>query len=264
MSIYYDNPIRIITNSLITEYDIRKANVSVMEAYGLAPKEVIDNIRSLPRLDRQRAVGLMIRDDKVFADKLEASFDDIIQKFLKENDLDLKADVTDIRRDAVYVIGKVPRVTQFFDGIIEFRPKGEYHAVVKLGPKLGFFFRTKEEPHVEVDGFLRDDLIENQLILEKLRPGMIAFLEEAVGIIESSHGEKEKIYAYMRDFVHMYKARELDDEYYREFNRDAKFRVFTGETDSTLFDSITEDQVHMLDISFNFKNIIIPFLQIIV
>ena len=261
MSIQYQSSLKILTNTLITEYDIRKANVSIMEAYHLAPPEVIAKIRALPREERQRKVGLMERDDRHFKDALENAFTDIIQRFLKANELDIDVDVTDIRRDAVFVVAKPVNVTTFSNSIV-FRPKETFHAMVKIG-NFGFFFRTTDsrKDHVAVDGFIGSN--KPQEVLERLKPGMISFLEEFVEVTERSNGDKRKVYTWMKVFCRMYKARELDAEYYREFNRDASFRVPTG-SGFSLFNFISDDQIDQIDISFNYMNIIVPLLQIIV
>ena len=78
-----------LVNSLITEYDIKSGNTSIMRTYQLADSDTISKLEKLPKGERVRQVGLMQRDDKEFAKKLEASFNDAVDKFLKANELDV-------------------------------------------------------------------------------------------------------------------------------------------------------------------------------
>lgn len=248
--------VRLLFNASITEYDIRHANVSVMRWLELKPPEVLDALDAMARNDRQRAVGLMSRDSKEFSQKLEAGFDDIIKEFIQANELDPEVDITDIRRDAVFVVNRpIPQVT--FHDVITFVDKNHYHAMVKIGPKLAFFFPS--EGDVRVSGLIRADKPEYAETVEKLKPGMLAFLSEFIEVLESTP-DRKKVIRWLRDFVLLYKRRELDIEYYREFNRDAKFRVRQGEQ-NTLFDQGTDELADLVDISFNFINIIVPILQ---
>lgn len=256
---YVNDALPFLVNCLITEYDIERGNTSVMRHYGLAQDEVISRLEGLSKKDRNVQVGLMQREDKNFAKALEAAFDKAVKEIVRQNDLDMDIDVLCVRRDAIFVVNKTLQKPKIGNSIL-FRPKHEYHASLQIGPKLHFFFESGKP--VRVDHFIQETK-DTDGILEKLRPGMFDFLEEFVQVCESSNMNRRRVYEWMANFCNAYKARSLDAEYYREFNRDASFRFQDGEM-TTLMDYVPDDMIDSLDISFNYVNIIIPLLQILI
>jgi hypothetical protein len=93
---------------------------------------------------------------------------------------------------------------------------------------------------------------------------MISFLQEFIELAESSNMNREKIYEWMRDFCTLYRDRALDVEYYREFTRDALFCVREKDGASTMLEGVPDYMIEDLDISYNYMNIIVPLLQILV
>ena len=68
---------------------------------------------------------------------------------------------------------------------------------------------------------------------------------------------------YLHDFIEYYKKRELDLEYYREFTTDSSFKVNIG--DNILYlSNIDETMIQNVDISYNFYNIILQALKVII
>lgn len=257
-----------LANSLITEYDISMGNVSIMEAFELVPKEMIDYLKGLSKYERVVKVGLLQKEDKEFAKKLEDGFTQAVQKFIQSNHLDIDTDVTDIRRDAVYVVSRPIRYTSFSKGAIKFRPKSSYHAMLKLSQGLMVFYRNRSEikegmHHIEVDGLIREDAKAFNEVMRRLTPGPLAFLEEFMEVTEGCNQRKSEMYRWLIDFADLYKSKKLDPEYYREFTKKATFRIITeeGTHEVTNFE---EEMFDDLDISYNYTHMIVPLLQIIV
>lgn len=256
---YVNDGLPFLVNCLITEYDIERGNTSVMRHFKLAREDVISQLESLPKKERNVKVGLMQREDKMFAKSLEAGFDTAVKKLVVQNNLDMDIDVLCVRRDAVFVVNKSIQQPRVGDSIL-FRPKHEYHAALQIGPKMHFFFESGKP--VRVDHFIQETK-DSDGILDKLRPGMFDFLEEFVQICESTNMNRRRVYEWMANFCNAYKGRALDVEYYREFNREASFRFIDGDM-TTLMDYVPDDMINALDISFNYVNIIIPLLQILI
>lgn len=259
----------LLSNSLITEYDIAAGNVSVMEAFGLKPKEMTDYLRSLPKYERNVKVGLLQKEDKAFASALEESFTKAVQNFIHANHLDIDTDVTDIRRDAVYVVNRPIRYKNFVNGIIKFRPKSTYHAMIKIDPPIMIFYRLRSEMkegdrHIEVDGLIRDNAKNFSEIMDLLTPGPLAFFEEFMEVVEAYPQNRAKWYDWIIEFSKFYKERKLDPEYYREFTKKATFKIFGDEGSQYESKIFENDMFPDLDISYNFDHIIRPLLQIIV
>lgn len=256
---YVNDGLPFLVNCLITEYDIERGNTSVMKHYHLCHEDIIARLEVLPKQERNVQVGLMQKENKAFAKSLETAFDMAVSQVIKQNDLDMDIDILCVRRDAIFVVNKTlqnPKVGES----INFRKKHEYHAALQIGPRLHFFFEIGKP--VRVDHFIQESK-DVDGILQKLRPGMFDFLEEFVQICEGSNMNRQRIYEWLANFCNAYKAKELDWEYYREFNREAGFR-FRGMEMETLMDYVPEDMADNLDITYNYINIIVPLLQILI
>lgn len=256
---YVNDGLPFLVNCLITEYDIERGNTSVMRHYNLAPIDTIAKLEGLSKKDRNVQVGLMQREDKAFAKSLEAAFDAAVKTMVEQNDLDMDIDVLCVRRDAIFVVNKRLQNPKIGESIL-FRPKHEYHASLQIGPRLHFFFESGKP--VRVDHFIQETK-DTEGILDKLRLGIFDFLEEFVQVCESSNMNRRYVYEWLANFCNAYKAKALDMEYYREFNRDACFRLHDGEM-TTLMDFVPDEMIDQLDISFNYVNIIVPLLQILI
>lgn len=238
-----------VLNSTIVEYDIKQANVSLLEYYELLPPKSIEQIRSMPPDKRKVTVGLLMQRDKELATKLENGFDEIMTMFIKSNNLDIDLDVLTIKKDACFIISKTPAKTTF--GPITFRPKGVYHSFLMIG---NFEFYINDEG-VDVKG------LQKQASLH--RNGILHLIKDVVDTAISANGDKSVMNKYLSELVLAYKKRELEFDYYREFNSSSQFHVsFDGE--SYLYDNISEIDIPDLDISFNYVNIILPLVRLFV
>ena len=250
----------LIVNSMITEFDIEHGNTSIMKEYGLAPQQTIDELNKLSKDERNRRVGLLQRDDKQFAAQLEAGFNNAVERFCTLNNLDTEVDVLAIRRDAVFVVNKPVTICDISESI-RFRPKKSYHAYLQIGPRWEFYFH--KDGTVDIKNFVQEKN-DTTGCLAKLEAGPISMLREFVDVCESTNMDKRKVYQWIRDFARLYKERKLDPEYYREFSRDATFRLdIWGEM--TFSDIITDDLIEEnLMIDFNYINLIIPLIRLVV
>lgn len=247
-----------LVNCKITEYDIKSGNTSIMRHFQLMPEEVISQLESMSKEQRVVSVGLLQKNNREFARSLEAGFNKAVDQFLSQNGLDMDVDVLAIRRDAVFVINKPVPHPKIGNDVL-FRPKHTYHACIQI-ERMQFFFERGQE--VKVDHFIQEEK-DTKGILPKLRKGMIDFLQEVVELCESTNMDKSKIYPFLSEFASLYKSRQLDVEYYREFTRDALFRVVSEEGE-TYMDEIPDYMVDDLDITYNYVHIFIPLLQAIV
>lgn len=249
----------IIVNSLITEYDIAHGNTSIMREYHLAPPETMDELDKLDKDERNRRVGLLQRGNKPFANALENGFNAAVNRFIEANNLDSEVDILAIRRDAIFVVNRPVDVTSLSDNIT-FRPKNEYHAHLQIGPRWEFYF--KADGTIDIKNFIQTKNDVNNCI-EKLKPGPLAMLSEFIDVCESTNMDKRKVYEWLRELARLYKAKELDPEYYREFTTDATFRLdFWGEM--TFADIVSDSLIENLMIDFNYINLIIPLIRTVI
>lgn len=246
----YLNPYRIEDfNSSIVEWDVKSANVSLCREYGLLPNDLIDKISSMHKSKRERSIGLIMQKDHQFSKALESKFDEMMKEFIEQNDLDLDWDIISIRKDAAFIINKdikKPLVGQH----ILFRPKGVYSHHLYLKP-LDIYVNTET---IDVKG-IGDEL------LPLHENGILNLIRIVCNCMGSSDPKKE-VNELLSDFVEAYKKRELDLDYYREFNTSSQFRLslFGNEV---LMDSISEDLLDSVDITYNYEKVILPLIRIV-
>ena len=230
-----------IYNNEIIEWDIKSANTSLMSYYNLQTDKVIQKIDSKKKSQREISVDKIMRKDKEFAKKLEESFNMIIQEFMDTNQLTWD-DIVSVKKDAVFV--KNHKITHSDFGAVHFIAKNQYQHVLLL-PKYEIYLSQSK---IDVKG-----IPDEKLPLHE--DGMIDFIRSSMEIAS----EYNKLQSFFKEYVTAYKRKELDFDAYREFNSDSLFRI--GGEFPMLSDSMIEDDMDVLDISYNYINVIIPTIQ---
>lgn len=235
-------------NTFIREYDISKANASIL----LWKKEINERqfheIISLPRMDRQILIGNMQKDKRI-NDLIQNGFKECRYNFFKQNQL-LPTDILSVKNDAIFVLNKKVPVTQF-NGVINFLLKNEYTSYMALNRRhIELYYKydpVTREDHIDVKGI-------NDTKLELHRNHFLDFLYFIFEMIEQD--SIENTINVFNNFFKQYTNKELDVEYYRTFNADSKFVVrwkSVTHTQLYAFDSISSarNNFESLDISFN-------------
>lgn len=249
-----NNNYPILVNSEIIEWDIKSANASIMREYKLADSSILDKVDSLPKDRRNIYVGNMMRNDKNFSLKLESAFNEVVEIFMKQNNL-LESDIVSIKRDAVFV--KNHKIT--YDTIgnyIKFRPKNAYHAFLLLDRKE-FYFSLKDN-HIDIKGM-------NDETLKKHNNGILIFINQVIELLENEN--KSSLHAYLREFVDAYKMRELPFDYYRHFDDNSKYIMYidlgNDEKEWIEVSEIDDSMINYISIKYNYENIILPLIQLV-
>ena len=244
-------------NSSIIEWDMKRAGLSLIKEFHLLSDDVIKKLETLPKKECDVAIGKLQIKDKVFSKNLELKFTEVMNAFLEENTLDKDYDCTSIKKDACFVINK-PIKHDTFGSFIKFVPKNEYHAYIYIKP-LEFYFKRNGE--IDVKGLVNDKKLRNQ-ILELHKDGMVNFLYYVVELAEKTNMDKKKMYQMLHQFVSMYKKKELDFDYYREFNIESRFRYqFLG--GEIMSDNIDSGMLEKVNIEYNYIHLILPVINLI-
>lgn len=238
-----------VLNSTIVEYDIRSANTSILEFYGMLPKKTLDILNKYPKDKREVTVGLMLQKDKELSKELEKKFTEVMMRFINDNMFDIDYDVLCIKKDAAFIINKTPTITTY--GPIEFRPKGRYHTFFNMSP-FEFYINDEE---VVVKGLQKQAHLHTN--------GILSLIKDIANLCKSTAYSKAEVYKYLSDLAESYKKKELDFEYYREFNSSSKFKVIIDDH-VYMFSDISEEDIPDLDISYNYINIILPLIRLFV
>ena len=260
-----DDIVRVIDHT-ITEYDIKSGNTSILRAYPEifdppVPIEEIERLESMEKQVRVVAVGLMAKRRKGFAKSMEDGFNRAVKTFLQQNHLmddeyghpnEIGDRVIDIKRDAVFVIGNPVPQTMVGD-YVNFRPKNVYRGYFRI--RRYEFFYDPDSNKVDVKGL--DDSL-----LPKHENGILELIRTLYQGLLESPGRRDVMSRWMAEFAQAYLDKELDFEYYREFNSSSQFKVNMGGQVFEM-DAIHEDDLPYLDITYNYVNIIVPLINVI-
>lgn len=248
MSIQWTNrDLGFLHHEYIREYDIKSANTSLMSYYNLMSQSDIDQIAEMPRDEREVTVGKLMRKSREFSEKLEKSFTDIIEEFIAANNLDREVDIISIKKDAVFIRNRSVKKTRFGDSVL-FRPKGEYGGFIPI-PGLEFYW--KNGGGFDVKG-----------ISDELLP---LHADGVLDLMESIFRESNKtldLWRYMKEYASFYKTRQLPFAAYRQFDNSSKFLVHMLGQDVQM-DMINESVLEYVDISYNYLNIYLECLKLI-
>ncbi len=215
--INYLTPAKYIKSGKIVEYDISKANITMLYQKGIIDDNMYNFLYILPKDDREKYVGNMIasnEDGSVYNairnGKLEA------KKLLFESNNLTDNSIIRIADDAVYVAGsKDLEYTKF--GLVEFKHKHVYTSFIHLkGDVCAFFYNGINTNDIEIVG-----ISDNIVPLHEYY--MLSFIGTIMYMMENS--KKEVVLDYFNDIYTQYLRRELPIGFYREFNSDSLFRI---------------------------------------
>ena len=258
MSINYLNIARPFeVNSSIIEWDMKRAGLNIIKEFQLLPEAEIDCIEKLPKLDGDIKIGKLQIKDKEFSKTLEQKFTDVMNHFMEVNNIDAEFDTLAIKKDACFIINKKVSVFEF-GKYIKFVPKNSYHAYLYLKP---FEFYFKSNGDVDVKGLVGDKK-ERKRILSLHENGIMNFIQYVIELSETSNMNKKALNTFLHSFVEMYKKKELDFDYYREFNIESRYRYRIMDNE-IMADHIDAKMLQKIDIEYNYKKIILPLINII-
>ena len=243
-NINYTSGISYLNNVFIYEVDIQKANINVLFEKGVIDKSTYDFLAKTERMVRQVYVGKLQKDPAV-SSVLKQGISEAKKKLFEANGI-LDYEVLSIKNDAVFLIGRVPRIREF--GLIKFMPKNTYTGFYRvLNYEFYYFYNsiTKEE-YLHVKGISDRSLaLHENYFLQFLKD--LFFTIQCNGI--------EIALRLMKEYYMQYIRLELPVGHYRKFDpiSDYHFKVHTGIGTGFSINEAKDEQKPTLDISMNLK-----------
>lgn len=211
----------------IIEYDMRDAGFSLIKQFKLLPPGKIRELEQLGKGEaRHIAIGMLERDDKELSKALSSKFAEVRGIFISMNGI-TDDQIISVKKDAIYTIGQCKRL-RF--GLVQFAAKNTYSSYLRF-PNIQNLEIYYSSEATDVKGM-------GDTATNRHRLYMLNFLRTMISLIEhKDRGCKRRI----MKFIEEYKAHELDEGYYLEFNNLSR----------------------AINPSFNYLNVIIPLVQII-
>ena len=237
--INYTANISYLTNALIYEYDISKANINILYTYNIINKETYDRLCNAPRMVRQKYVGYMQKDIKIVNILQKGIIESKKQLFESNNIQDYE--VLSIKNDAVYMVNRTLDITKF--GLIEFKQKNVYTGFYRIDNlELYYYFNNIYKQEIlDIKG-IRDEY------LKLHEPYFLQFLKDVFNTIQTRN-----IWHALRivkAFSAKYIQRQLDVGFYRQFNSDSTFHITLNNSGFSI-KNIEPVYMNSIDISTN-------------
>lgn len=237
--INYSANVPFIFSKSIYEYDIEKANISILYSKGVISKEYYDKLYHSYKLQRQIAIGNLQKQNSNVTNILQEGIIEAKKELFELNDIDPDK-VLSIKNDAVFLIGKILNITTVLNGNVKFILKNSYNSFVRLsGIEVYYLYnRTTGNEAYSIKGLGKSEHLHEEYMID-----FILFILSSIQTesIESTIG-------YIKDFYNQYINRNLPVGYYREFNSQSKYIIGEYAVDD-IVDTI--DNKNKLNISYN-------------
>ena len=232
----------------IVEYDMKRAGLSIIREHKLLPEKDIARLEKKEKREADTEIGNLNYKIKGFSKTLEDYKRQYRLEFGKLNELS-NEDIISVKSDAIFT-RKYCGNTQITENIL-FRQKHQYHAMVKL-LRMELYW-NEDTGDIDVKG-IRDD----QVALHK--DYLLKDISTIISHMVSYDTEKAitKLVMLMDD----YKFRRLPVGYYREFNTTSKYILYIDDRVAEI-DDVGQSYVDKLIINYNYMNVLVPLLNLI-
>jgi hypothetical protein len=247
-NINYKPQINNIICENIREYDISKANITMLYSANIISLEEYNTLYNADRMQRQVTIGYLIKKNPQYNKVIQQGILEAKKNLFEANNIEDK-NVLSIKNDAVFLINTAPSITKF--GLSEFKLKNEYTSFF-IANNMEFFYYLDMINNIE-----RLDIkgINTKYYLSKVYPlHKDYFIEFLLTLFETlQNGSIQEGIEILSTFYNKYINRELSVEYYRELNTNSQFKITNmGIVEvSYTIDRASQNELKYLDINHN-------------
>lgn len=234
----------------IYEYDIRAANLTMLELSGTINSTVADRLRALPKKDREVAIGKMIAKDKSIGKTIAKGIINAKHRLFRANKIQTD-EVLSIKNDAVFISGRRLAVTTVAG--VEFVLKHQYAMYQFLDGLELYYDRRKHS--ITIKG-IRDEIVEHP----DHQNGILQFLQTVFDYL--LFDRMSDLREYLIDFAEKYKRKELPVQYYRELNLVNSYRTVIELSGFEYnLEEISDQDLWMINPVYNYMRFVLPIIQ---
>lgn len=233
----------ILINNIIREYDISKANISILRQYNVIDDSLYNKLYKSDKLYRNIYIGNLCKDESI-SNILSNGFIESRKILFTRNNIN-KNDILSIKKDAIYTIDKELKYTTF--GYINFNCKNTYTIFMKLC-NLEIYYMdniidNKVNINIDVKGI-------NDNLLPLHQNGILGFICDVC--YKLLRNPIQDIVKYISNFYDDYVNRRLDICYYRDLDMYSLYTINTKYTSFKL-KNISYDMINIIDINRNLQ-----------
>lgn len=237
-----------IIGGTIAEFDIKSAGATAMlELKGI---DTYNKLMTLEKKERNITIGLMMRNERGLAEKVNDLMLKYLNIFITENKIKATNFISS-SRDSITVYNKLPMKTKFDH--VEFRNKDGIFSSMYRIKRLTLFFDSMSEKVIGKG--VADDIVASS-------PFINDFLKTYLHNIESCQKSGDsKVFNILRRMRHSY-IRSEDTSIYRDLMNDNKMCVrYNGEMIYMENDFDSDDKSFEIAKDLNYINIILPIMR---
>lgn len=245
----YLAPLTMVQNR-ITEYDIQAANITMLRQAHKVKPSTLAEIEALPKHDRQVIIGKMMKRDKSIKNTIYRGIIRAKQALFEANGVQ-DNEVLAIKNDAVFIIGRKLKTTQF--GEVIFRPKHTYSLYLNIEGTE--FYYDGKAGSITVKG-ISDTIVEDS----DHQNGIVIFFRTVMKCLVLDR--KDALRRYLIEFSEAYKSRELPIQYYKEFNSENVYRTDIDIAGYTFnLTAAGEGEKEIINPVYNYMRFVLPLIQ---
>ena len=227
------SPSRYHTGRII-EYDIKSANINVLYSLGAINEETYQYLNSVPKQDREVAIGRMIGQDDTLYRTLIAGILNFRKQLVRSNNIQ-EEEVIRVATDAIYVNRFDDlKYTEF--GNVRFVPKTVSSNMMSILDLLVFSNYIDNNIDIEVKGLGKNSALHQEYMLSLI--ANVIYMFERVSLIDALN--------YLTHMYEQYVTLQLPAGFYRELNPVSGFRV--KNTTMVIYEAT---DLSMIDIGYN-------------
>jgi hypothetical protein len=210
---WFNEKIPFMFHANIVEWDMAKASLSVCEHFNLLDSKEIARMKALPKLEREKAMGMHQRGNKEFSNLLLSGIREIRRKFLEVNGLD-ESNILSLHNDAV-IFHSRKKIISDIEGI-KFHHDNTWNAYIRYD-RAEIFYKEDELGNgcLEFKNVGKDKAQEHTFGLNK-------YLIKVINGIENYDMD---VIRYMRKFNQQYMQDKLPEYYYSAFGKIGDFKT---------------------------------------
>lgn len=234
----YINPnIDFLVSNFIREYDIRKANISILRSKGYINEKEYNYYASLK--DRSVVVGHLLKENEEMNNALTLGFKEYRQKFFESNNIQ-DNEVLAIRKDAIYLINREVYNTAF--DYVNFICKNTYTSYYKYG-RYEFYYgydRIRDIETFDVKGMQKTVYLHDNYFNELLKC-----------VFECAEVDLKEAIQILTTFLNNFMKREINDEFYREYNDNSLYKLAYNGYMNYSIQYLMNINIELMDVSYN-------------
>ena len=215
----YSAPIDFILDTHIVEYDITKANISILLDKGVINRKDYNRYYAMDKHSREVAIGLMQLKVNGVSNILKEGITEARKRLFDILSLN-ETNVLSINNDAVYCIFNEFNIERDYIDVgphVKFIKKGVYRSYYRFGRNKEFFYSYDPISRVELLDI--KGLGEESIALH--RDYIVKVLKDLF-YIAITQGPKVALEA-LKSFYHSYISMELSVEYYRRLDSESLY-----------------------------------------